>query len=325
MLMRSGLIAFSATLILSGQVLADGKGYPDRPVRIVVPYSAGGLADNLARAIANDLGQRWKQPLLVENRAGANTIVAAREVKDARPDGYTILFANTATLSSNQYLFSDLPYDPVKDFVPVVNVAETANILVARQDFPANTIAELVQYAKSNPEKVTYGSFGAGSNPHLDTEAFSKAASVKMTHVPYKGVSDVNNALLGGHTDIALVGISATVPLIRDNRIKALALFAPTRSPLFPDVPTLAEAGVPDVESRSWFGFVVPDGTPDAVIQKIANDTNEILADPVFVEKYLTSFGLQAVKQGPEAFQKYLEQERAQFSKKIKESGIKID
>ncbi|APW39388.1 hypothetical protein RD110_21000 [Rhodoferax koreense] len=307
------------------QTQAAAAAWPTHPVRIIVPFTTGGLADTLARGIAQELAREWPQPVLVENKPGANTIIAAEYTARAPADGYTLLLANDPTLSSNQYLYSKLPYDPVKDFVPVINVAETQQLLVAGPAFSGSSLADLIAAAKAKPGEVSYGTFGAGSKAHIDSEAFARQAGVKMLHVPYKGVADVVPALLGGQIQIAVTGVQPVLQLINSGQLRALALAAPQRSPMLPNVPTFTEAGLQGFEASAWFGLVAPSATPRAVVDKVAADVARIIAKPEFQKKYVTGVGLALLNQGPDAFAAFLHKDRAAYALHVKNINVKLD
>lgn len=301
------------------------QAYPNKPVKIIVPFTAGGLADALARGIAQELTREWPQPVVVENKPGANTIIAADATAKSPADGYTLLMANDPTLSSNQYLYSKLPYDPVKDFIPVINVAETLQFLVAGPAFAGKTFADLVAAAKAKPGEVSYGTFGAGSKAHIDTEAFARQAGIKLLHVPYKGVADVVPALLGSQIQIAVTGVPPVLPLVQSGQLRGIAIAAPRRSALLPDVPTFAEAGLKDFNASAWFGLVAPAGTPRAVVEKIAADVSKIIVRPEFQKKYISGVGLELLNQGPAQFADFLQKDRQAYALHIKNVNVKLD
>ncbi|MDB5849231.1 MAG: hypothetical protein JWP29_2983 [Rhodoferax sp.] len=307
------------------QAQTAAPAWPTHPVKIIVPFTAGGLADALARGIAQELTREWPQPVLVENRPGANTIIAAEFTARAPADGYTLLMANDPTLSSNQYLYSKLPYDPVKDFVPVINVAETQQLLVAGPAFSGGSLADVIAAAKAKPGEVSYGTFGAGSKAHIDSEAFARQAGIKLLHVPYKGVADVVPALLGSQIQIAVTGVPPVLQLVNSGQLRALALAAPQRSPLMPNVPTFTEAGLADFNASAWFGLVAPAATPRAVVDKVAADVARIIAKPEFQKKYVTGVGLALLNQGPDAFAAFLQKDRAAYALHVKNINVKLD
>lgn len=310
-------------LLAAGGALA--QAYPVKPVRIIVPFPAGGLADVLTRGLGQELTKIWGQQVIAENRPGANTIIGAEATARAPADGYTLLMANDPTLSSNQYLYNKLPYDPVKDLEPVVNIVGVSSVLVANPAFPANSLQELIALAKQKPGAITYGSFGPGSKTHIDTVGFSVIAGIKLQHVPYKGIADVLPAVMAGQIDFALSGVQPTLAHIRAGKLKPIAMAAPQRSPVLPNVPTFAEAGMPDFESRSWFGLVAPRGTPRPVIDRIAADVARIAATKEFQDKFVAGVGLEPWVMMPDEFAEFLKKDRAVYAERIKHIGVKLD
>ncbi|MDX3904590.1 MAG: tripartite tricarboxylate transporter substrate binding protein [Pigmentiphaga sp.] len=290
-----------------------------------MPFTAGGLSDVLARGIAQELTTRWARPVIVENRPGANTIIAAEYVARAAPDGYTLLMANDPTLSLNQYLYRKLSYDPVKDFVPVINLVQTREILLASNGSGIDSVQELVARAKAKPGEVSYGSYGVGSKAQLDAEAFASMAGIRLNHVPYKGVADVMAALVGGQIDMAWVGVPPSIPMVKSGKVKLLGVAAPQRIAAFPDAPTLAELGFPKMVSQAWFGLVAPSGTPQAVVDKIAADVAAVVSQQAFQEKYVTGVGLEPLNQGPKEFERFLAQDRAEYEASIRNANVKLD
>jgi len=320
--LRAGVAAF---LIVLSAGMANAQNFPSKPVKLVVATTAAGLTDTVTRAIAQDLGKLWGQPAIVENKPGGATIVAATYVARSPADGYTVLMANDATLSSNQYLFSKLPYDPVKDFAPVIMVYEAISILVARPGLPAKNLQEMLALAKAKPDDLTYASFGAGSKTHLDTEALLFATGTKLRHIPYKGIAEVLTALVAGQIDVALSAIPPALPYLRSGQIKPIAIAGPKRFPLLADMPTFAEGGVPGVESRSWFGFIVPAATPRPVIDKLAADVSRVITQQEFLDKRITGVGLGLINQGPDAFAEFLKRDRADYAERVKRVGVRLD
>ena len=319
------LLTLCAAAFAAPLTHAQPAAWPARPVKIIVPFTAGGLADMLARGIAQELTREWPQPVIVENRPGANTIIAAQVTAKSPPDGYILLMANDPTLSSNQYLYSKLPYDPVKDFVPVINVAETQEVLVVGPAFAGRTLADVIVAAKAKPGEVSYGTFGPGSKAHIDTEAFAQQAGIKLLHVPYKGVADVVPALLGGQIQVAVTGVPPVLQLLNSGKLRAVALAASKRSALMPNVPTFTEAGLKDFNASAWFGLVAPAGTPKAIVDKVATDVARIIARPEFQKKYVSGVGLELLSQGPDAFAAFLEKDRAAYAVHVKNINVKLD
>lgn len=322
---RATLICVAVLVSCAVAGPAHSEDFPAKMVRIVVPFTAGGLADVVARGVAQDLTTRWARPVIVENRPGANTIIAAEYVARAEADGHTLLMANDPTLSSNQYLYRKLSYDPVKDFVPVVNLVQTREVLLVRNDLGVGNVKDLVTRAKANPGKMTYGSYGVGSKAQLDAVTFSELADIQLNHVPYKGVADVMAALVGGQIDMAWVGVPPAIPMVESGKVKLLAVAAPQRIAVFPDTPTFAELGFPKMVSQAWFGLVAPAGTPDEVVRKIAGDVAAIVSQPAFQEKYVTGVGLELLNQGPTEFARFLAQDREQYEAAIRQANVKLD
>jgi tripartite-type tricarboxylate transporter receptor subunit TctC len=323
------LSLFAATVLLgaalTSNALAQAFLIPGKPVRIIVPFPPGGPADALARPLAEGLQKLWPgTPVLVENKPGANSIIGTDYVAKQPGDGHTLLLANDPSLSSNQYLYSRLPYDPVKDLAPVAGVATTTLILVTRADLPAKTLAELVTAGKKKAGEFTYGSIGPGSVTHLDAEAFATAAGAKFTHVPYKGTGEVIPALMSGQVDIAMTAIGAAVPHIKSGKMKALAVASAKRSPLLPDVPTFAEAGIP-FEARSWFMVAAPSSTPRPVIDRIAADVRRVVDTPEYREKFVLGLGLESFTLGPDQLAEFLVADRAKYAQRVKNANVKLD
>ena len=326
--MKLKLKTLAAMLLATAGLIngsASAQTFPDKPVRIVVPFTAGGLADVLARGLANELSKTWPQPVVVENRPGANTIIAAEFTARAAPDGYTLLLANDPTVSSNQYLYNKLPYDPVKDFTPVINIAATQEVLVVSEAFKGRTVADLIAQAKARPGQITYGSYGPGSKAHLDAEDFARAAGVKLNHIPYKGVADVMGALISGQIDMSFSGMPPSITMVKGGKVRALAIAAPQRFKLLPDVPTMSEAGVPNFESSAWFGLIAPAATPRAVVEKIAADVAKVISRPDFQEKFISGVGLELLNQGPQKFADFLAKDRAAYAQSVKNVNVKLD
>ncbi|NYE21976.1 Bug family tripartite tricarboxylate transporter substrate binding protein [Pigmentiphaga litoralis] len=309
----------------SAQTPAPASAWPAKPVRVIVPFTAGGLTDVLMRGIGQELGQQWGQAVIVENRPGANTIIGAEAAAKAAPDGYTLLMANDPTLSANQQLYKKLPYDPVNDFVPVINLVATEGLLVVREDFPGKSAQDLIEQAKARPGQVTYGTFGLGSKAHLDAEALARATGVKFNHIPYKGVTEVMAALSGGQIDFTIAGPPSAIPLVKGGKIRALAVAATQRHPLFPDVPTFAESGIAGMTSSSWFGLVAPRGTPAPIVSKVAADISRIIRRPEFQQRYITGVGLTVLDMDPTAYATFLDGDRRRYADQIKAAGVSLD
>ena len=317
-------IAAALTFFILGSGLANAQSYPGKPVRVIVPVTAGGLTDVIVRALGQELAKSWGQPVLVENRPGAGHIIATEFVVKSAPDGYTILITDRA-MTMNPFLYRKLPYDAARDLAPIANLIQITTVLIANPDFPAKSLQELVALGRARPDTIAYGSFGKGTVTHVDMEAFAVQTGMKLTHVPYKGIADVIPAVASGQIQIALAGVPPALNFIRQGRLRALVFLGPQRSSLLPDVPTSAEAGFPTLQSRSWNGLLAPAGTPQVVINKIADDTGRVLQDASFREKYITSVGLEVDFLPPQRFAEFLSSERAAMAAKVKGLDVQLD
>src|ERR671919_291359 len=259
---------FFLSVVLSLSCFA-AHAWPTKPVRIVVAYPPGGGIDVLARQLADKLTPAWGQPVVVENKPGANTIVAADAVAKSAPDGSTVLMTTDATFSINPHLYAKLPFDTQRDFIPVTMLVLLHQLLVAHPSLPANTLQELISLAKTKPGSINYASYGSGSQPHLAGEMLKNKAGIDLVHVPYKGISLAVPAVIAGEVQLTFAGIATSSGPLKAGRIKALAIGGASRSPLFPKVPTFAELGYPEVETHAWFGLFVPAGAPREALTRI--------------------------------------------------------
>ena len=317
------LLAF---LLALAPALAHAQAYPSKPVRVVVPYTAGGPADLLVRGMGEKLTALWGQQIIVENKPGANEIIAAQEIAKSPPDGYNYLLASDAVFSLNGYLYSKLPYDPVKDFVPVSRVVNANLMLVARPDFPAATARELVDYAKKNPGKLNYGSVGAGGVNHLAMAWFNtQSGGLDMQPVHYKGLVQGLQDIMTNRLDVMFAVIGGAAPHLKAGKMKGLAVSGKARNALIPDVPTFAEAGFPDFDASFYFGLAAPAGTPREMVAKFAADSAKIVNAPEFRERFLNNLGFEPVGDTPEQFAAYLRHDRELAAQKVKASGAKLD
>src|SRR5687767_10780030 len=277
---------FFLSLCLSFSCFA-AHAWPTKPVRLVVAYPPGGGIDVLARQLADKLTPAWGQPVVVENRPGANTIVATDAVAKAAPDGHTVLMTTDATFSINPHLYAKLPYDAQRDFAPVTMLVLLQQLLVAHPSLPANTVAELIAAAKAKPGSINYASYGSGSQPHLAGEMLKNKAGIDLVHVPYKGISLAVPAVMAGEVQLTFAGIATSMPQLKAGRIKALAIGGAKRSPLLPQVPTFTELGYPEVETHAWFGLFLAAGAPKEAVSRIHADTRRILDESDFRQKEL--------------------------------------
>jgi tripartite-type tricarboxylate transporter receptor subunit TctC len=297
--------------------------WPTKPVRIVVAYPPGGGIDVMARQLAGRLTAAWGQSVVVENKPGANTIVATDAV--AKSDNHTILMTTDATFSINPHLYARLPYDAQRDFIPVTMLVLLQQMLVAHPSLPANTVPELVALAKARPGSINYASYGSGSQPHLAGEMLKHRAGIDLVHVPYKGISLAVPAVIAGEVQLTFAGIATSTGPLKGGRIKALAIGGERRSPLFPQVPTFRELGYPEVETHAWFGLFLPAPSPREAVTKIYQDTRRILDDPDFRQKQLIEKGYDVVGSTPEEFAAYIRTDSESRARAVKISGAKAE
>jgi len=302
---------------------AHAQTWPSKPVRIVVAYPPGGGIDVMARQIGERLTRAWGQPVVVENKPGANTIVATDAVAKSAADGHTILMTTDATFSINPHLYRKLPYDAQKDFIPVTMLVLLQQMLVAHPALPADTLQELIRLAKEKPGSINYASYGSGSQPHLAGEMLKEKAGIDLVHVPYKGISLAVPAVMAGEVQLTFAGIATSTAPLKAGRIKALAIGGPQRSPLFPQVPTFTELGFPEVETHAWFGFFVPAGSPKDAVERIHSDVKRILEDPEFRQKQLVARGYDVVGSPPGEFAAYIRKDSESRARAVRISGAK--
>ncbi|HSS71577.1 MAG TPA: tripartite tricarboxylate transporter substrate binding protein [Casimicrobiaceae bacterium] len=307
-----------------GPTLAAGETYPARPIRLVVPFPAGGPLDVVARAIGQKLTDAWGQPVIIDNRPGAGGNIGADLVAKSAPDGYTILEGALSTHAVNVSLYSKMPYDPIRDFAPITLVAVTPNVLVLNPSVPANSVQELIAYAKAHPGKLSFGSGSNGSAGHLAGEAFKAEAGVDMVHIPYKGGAPAMQALLAGDTQLMFDNLSNSTPQIKAGKIKALAVTTAKRSALAPELPTLAEAGLPGFDIYTWWGFLAPAGTPKEIIAKWNAEVTRILVTPE-MKAFFAQQGAEPAPTSPEEFSALIRREITRYAKIVKDSGAKVD
>lgn len=317
----ASLAALAFTVKLS---LAETQDYPRQPIRIVVPYSAGGMTDMVARVIGQKLGERLGQPVIVDNKPGAATIVGAEAVALAKPDGYTLLAATNATLTINPWLYPKLRYDPVKSFTPIALVAIAPSVIVVHPAVPAETLDELIGLARAKPGSLSYASYGNGSSAHLAGEMLRARADIDLLHVPYKGSAPAKAAAMSGEVTMTFEPAFTGVPQIRAGQLRALAVMAPKRSVALPNVPAVAELGFPGMEMSAWVGFVAPAGTPPAVIGKLADEIGQVMAQPE-VQKQLLNSGAEPASYYQDAFAAYMREESARYGNVITGAHIKAE
>jgi tripartite-type tricarboxylate transporter receptor subunit TctC len=301
---------------------AADRAYPVKPIRLIVPYAPGGGNDTMARAIGTRLTDAWGQQVIIDNRPGANGLVACEITAKAAPDGYTLLMANIASHAINPALYRKIPYDPIRDFAPVSLLGTTANVLVVHPSTPAKTVKELVAYAKAKGG-LTYGSNGSGSSQHLAGALFSSTFGLNLTHVPYKGTGPMTNDLLGGQIAMSFANMTIALPHVKSKRLSAIAVTSLVRSPSLPDVPAVAET-VPGFEATSWWGIVSTRGTPAPIIDALNAQIVKSLASAE-MKTFMSGLGAEAHGTTPQEFGAFIKSELAKWSKVVKESGAKAD
>ena len=299
--------------------LALAQAYPSRPVRIIVPYPPGGATDVMARIIAQKLNESWPQSAVVENKPGASGTVGSEIVVKSAADGYTLLLQGTQH-AINLSLYKQLPYDTLRDFVPVAYVASAPFLLVVHPPVTANSVAELIAYIKAKPGGLNYGSSGVGGGAHLAGEIFKTSAGVQLTHIPYKGAAPAMADLLGGQVPMVFDPIPTAITQVRSGRIKALAITSAKRSALMPELPTVAESGLPGFDVSAWFGLYAPVATPKDIVAKLNADVNRVLQLPEVKEKF-AGLGAESMPMGTDQFALHLRAEIAKFAKAIRDSG----
>ena len=320
-LVRSSALAL-ATLAFAAAALA--QPFPSRPIKIIVPYPPGGTSDILARSVGQKLTETLGQVVVVENKPGATGNIGADFVAKSPPDGYTLLLADIGSLAIAPSVTAALPFDPVKDFAPVVMVAYSPHILALNPAVPAGTVKELITLLKAKPDSLNFAVSGVGGANHLAGIDFAARTGVKWTYVPYKGGSQAITDLMAGHAQVMFNGMLATYPAVKDGKLKAIAISSAKRFSAAPDLPTVAESGVPGFETGSWQGIVAPAGTPPEVVKKLHAAVTAILATPEMKEKLISS-GAEVRAQSPEQFGAFIRDEKARWAKVVKESGAKFE
>jgi len=299
---------------------AMAQTYPAKPITLVVPHSAGGTSDILARTVAAEAAKTLGQTIVIDNKGGANGTIAAKQVASAAPDGYTLLLATASTHGINPSLYSRISYDAVKDFTPVTLLATVPNVLVVGPNVKAGNVQELIAFIRSQGDKTNMGSAGAGTPGHLAGEMFKSEAKLQFTHVPYKGGSPAITDLIGGQIDFMFTTIPGVLPHVKAGSLRALAVTSPERSSAMPDVPTMAESGLPGFQAVSWHGIVAPAGTPDAVVARLNQALTGALAAPE-VKQRLMEEGARASGVNTAEFAKFIQTEMAAWAKAVKDSG----
>ena len=321
--MRAAVRVLIAGLLTVLAAPSIAQEWPAKTVTIVAPFAAGGTSDLFGRLLAQHMQKNFDKPFIVENRVGAGGNVGAGLVARAAPDGYTFLMGTVSTHAINPFLYSKLPYDTLKDFQPVSLVATLPNILVVHPSLPVKTVQELIAHLKANPDKLSYGSSGAGTSIHLAAELFKIKTGTTMTHVPFRSSGDIMNNLTGGHINLAFDNATLAWPQVQGGRLRALAVTSLARAQFAPDLPTVADT-IPGFEATSWHGVFAPAGTPKPIVDKMAAEIKKILEQPD-VKAKLAEIGAVAAPMTPDDFVKFIDAERAKWADVVKASGAKLD
>ncbi|MFC0241881.1 Bug family tripartite tricarboxylate transporter substrate binding protein [Rhodopseudomonas telluris] len=320
--MRSICAAFVAAVLLSNVAAAPARAdatYPNHNITLVLPFAAGSGTDTTTRLISQKLGQALGVGMVIENKAGANGMIAATYVARAKPDGYTLFVTTNTTHSANPYLLKNLTYDPVKDFTPVARTGDLPFMLVVHPDVPAKTVGELIAYAKANPGKLTYAS--GSSSAIVSGATFARKAGIDLLHVPYKSSPPAMNDVIGGRITMMFTDVLTGLPHVQGGALRALAVTTKDRSPLVPDLPSMQEAGVPDFDITSWQGYFAPAGTPKEVVTKLNTEIRKIVEDPETKAK-LATLGMDAFSGSPEDLGKFVDDQLVLWEKLVREAGI---
>ena len=321
--MKRFLPWLAAALTLTAPALVLAQAWPAKPVKIVVPFVAGGTTDVVARLLAQQLTEAWGQTVIVEDRAGAGGNIGADLVAKSPPDGYTLFMTSGSIVTANQHLYKSLPYDAARDLVPITGVAAGPQVVAVSSDLPVRDLKGLIAYAKANPKKINFGSAGHGTQTHLAGENFFYAAGIEVTHVPYKGEASVITDLMGGQVQLATPNLGASINHIQQGKLRALAVTSPQRIPQLPDVPAAAEV-LPGFENVGWFGLMAPTGTPQEVIDRVYRDSAKILRTDEFRAK-LALQGMVPVASSPSEFATQIRDETARWGRVVRERGLAIN
>lgn len=320
---RCRLLTFVAACLLPLVAIAQG-GYPDRPIRLVVPFAPGGVTDTSGRLIAEALSRRLGQQVVVENKAGASGNIGTQGVVAAAPDGYTLVLGFDGTLVINPHVFSPFPFDPLKDLAPVGKIGDATLILVAHPALPVKTLQDLIAYSKKDPKGLSYGTSGVGGTPHIAGELLNQQTGARLVHVPYKGGGQAMSDALGGNIPLVYTAVAGAHQYVKAGKLNAIAVSSAKRSTSLPEVPTFIESGVPDFEVSSWVGILAPAQTPRPIVDRLNRELNAVLATPEIVDK-LATLGIAATPGTPEDFAAQMKADLAKYGKVVKAAGIKAE
>jgi tripartite-type tricarboxylate transporter receptor subunit TctC len=317
-------LSSAALLLTAATAFAQSPAWPNKPIRIIVPLATGGIADQYARLIGAKLSERWGQPVVVDNRPGAGGNIGAAAVAKAAPDGYTFMMGFPGPNVVNPFLFKDMPYQPLKDLTPVVLVAEADGLLAVHPNVPVHSIADLLAQTRAHPGKFSYSSGGVGTASHLAGELFKSMAKVDIVHVPYKGNALAVTDLLGGQVQMSFATLATIVPHVRSGKLRGVAVTGAQRSTATPDLPSIAEAGLPGFAVNNWIGLLAPVGTPDTIVQQMNTEVTKILQAPEVVAR-MASQGESFTANSPAEFGRFLQAETNKWSNVIREAGLKAE
>ena len=324
MLTARAMLATPLLAALAAASVVQAQAWPNRPVRLVVPFAPGGAVDITARTVAQALAGRLGQPMVIDNRGGAGGNIGVDLVAKSAPDGYTLVMATSGQMSINPHMYSKMPFDPAKDLVGITPVGQALNALCVHPSLPARSVREFIALAKANPGKLTFASGGTGASDHIATELFMSLTGIRMTHIPYKGGAPAMLDLLAGNVDSGFSTVATALGPAKTNRLRILGLTSSKRFELLPQVPTIAEAGVPGYESVSWYGLFAPTGTAPEIIARLNTETVAVLQlDDV--RRRMTEFGVMPMSSTPEAFAAYVASDTARWGKLIRSNGIKAE
>ena len=318
------LVKVLTALFLANAATGYTQSYPAKPIRYIIPFAPGGGQDLVGRALAPRLAEGLGQQVLIDNRPGGGTILGAELAARAAPDGYTIFMGSNTSMSINPNLHAKLPYDPIKDFAPITRIATAANMLVVHPSMPVRSVKALAAFAKARPDQLNYGSSGSGTPAHLAGVMFNEAAGVKLVHVPYRGSSPALTAILSGETQLMFGTLTSSLQFVRSGRLRALAVTSAQRSPVMPELPTVAESGFPGYEAITWYGVVAPAGTPPAVLNRLHSEFTKVLNNAEF-KSWLLNQGAEAAPSTPDELTAQIKRELALYAPIIKKSGMKVD
>jgi len=322
--MKKAFVALATLAALAfGEPSFAQTAYPGKPIKIVVPFAVGGIADTFARAIGAKISDAWGQPVVVENKAGAGGNIGADLVAKSPPDGYTLVMGNIGTHAVNQSLFKTMPFDTMRDFVPIAHVLDAEGLLVVHPSVTANTVPELIALARSQPGRMTYASGGLGTTSHLAGELFKSVAKVDIVHAPYKGNSPAITDLVGGQTQMIFATMPTVLPMVKAGRLRAVAVIGPQRSPALPDIPTVAES-LPGFEVSNWIGLFAPAGTPPEIVARLNVEVQKVMRSPE-IEKRLETEGAKFIPTTPAQFADFQRAEAAKWARAIRDANIKIE